>query len=146
MLGKAPPYLSLLVTITTSSRSKRSSRYISLVIPKANTSLATFPASSLLYLLFCTSAFLLAHHYLHIYHSSVHFLNCNYFATISYLLPYLLICRHCIQYILFSIVLLTVCLFIPCVTPCCCLYRTALLYLGQITVVNENLFSTGLPG
>ena len=24
--------------------------------------------------------------------------------------------------------------------------RTALLYLGQVAVVNENLFSTGLPG
>ena len=32
----------------------------------------------------------------------------------------------------FSIVLLTVCLFIPCVTLCCCLYCTALLYLGQV--------------
>jgi hypothetical protein len=38
MLGKAPPYLSSLVTITTPTRSTRSSRYISLVIPKANTS------------------------------------------------------------------------------------------------------------
>jgi hypothetical protein len=34
MQGKAPPYLSLLVTITTPTRS---SRYSSLVIPKANT-------------------------------------------------------------------------------------------------------------
>ena len=42
--------------------------------------------------------------------------------------------------------LLTVGLFIPCVTLCCCLCRTALLYLGQVTDVNENLFSTGLPG
>ena len=37
-LGKAPPYLSSLVTIATSTCSTRSSRYISLVIPKANTS------------------------------------------------------------------------------------------------------------
>ena len=44
------------------------------------------------------------------------------------------------------VVLLTVCLFIPCVTLCCCFCRTALLYLGQVAVVNENLFSTGLPG
>ena len=36
MLGKAPPYLSSLVTITTPSR--YISRYISLIIPKANTS------------------------------------------------------------------------------------------------------------
>jgi hypothetical protein len=49
-------------------------------------------------------------------------------------------------YIDFSIVLLTVSVFTPCVTLCCCLCRTALLYLGQVTVVNENLFSTGLPG
>ena len=38
MLGKALPYLSSLVTITIPTRSTRSSRYISLVIPKANTS------------------------------------------------------------------------------------------------------------
>ena len=38
MLGKAPPYLSSLVTITTPIRSTRSSRCISLIIPKANTS------------------------------------------------------------------------------------------------------------
>jgi hypothetical protein len=37
MLGKAPPYLSSLVTITTLTHNTRSSRYISLVIPKANT-------------------------------------------------------------------------------------------------------------
>ena len=37
-LGKAPPYLSSLVTIATPIRSTRSSRYIALVIPKANTS------------------------------------------------------------------------------------------------------------
>jgi hypothetical protein len=37
LLGKAPPYLSSLVTITAPTRSTRSSRYISLVIPKANT-------------------------------------------------------------------------------------------------------------
>jgi hypothetical protein len=36
-LGIAPPYLSSLVTITTPIRSMRSSRYISMVIPKANT-------------------------------------------------------------------------------------------------------------
>jgi hypothetical protein len=38
MFGKAPPYLSSRVTIATPTRSTRSSRYISLVIPKANTS------------------------------------------------------------------------------------------------------------
>ena len=36
-LGNAPPYLSSLVTIATPTCSTRSSRYISLVIPKANT-------------------------------------------------------------------------------------------------------------
>jgi hypothetical protein len=48
LLGKAPIYLSSLVTIATPTRSTRSSRYISLDIPKANTSLAAFPSSSLL--------------------------------------------------------------------------------------------------
>ena len=38
LLGKAPPYLGSLVTITPPTRSTRSSWYISLVIPKANTS------------------------------------------------------------------------------------------------------------
>jgi hypothetical protein len=38
LLGKAPPYLSSLVTIATTTRSTCSSRYISLVIPKANNS------------------------------------------------------------------------------------------------------------
>jgi hypothetical protein len=38
MLGKAPPYLSSVVMLTTPTHSTRSSRYISLVIPKANTS------------------------------------------------------------------------------------------------------------
>jgi hypothetical protein len=38
MLGKAPPYLSSLFMITTPTDSTRSSRYISLVIPKDNTS------------------------------------------------------------------------------------------------------------
>ena len=38
LLGKAPPYVSSLGTIATPTRSTHSSRYISLVIPKANTS------------------------------------------------------------------------------------------------------------
>uniref|UniRef100_A0A8K9XW94 Reverse transcriptase domain-containing protein n=1 Tax=Oncorhynchus mykiss TaxID=8022 RepID=A0A8K9XW94_ONCMY len=38
LLGKAPPYLSSLVTIAAPTRSTRSSRYILLVTPKANTS------------------------------------------------------------------------------------------------------------
>ena len=38
LLGKAPPYLSSLITIATPTQSPRSSRYIALVIPKANTS------------------------------------------------------------------------------------------------------------
>jgi hypothetical protein len=38
LLGKALPYLSSLVTIATPTHSTRSSRYISVVIPKANTS------------------------------------------------------------------------------------------------------------
>jgi hypothetical protein len=38
MVGKALPYLSSLITLTTPTRSTCSSRYISLVIPKANIS------------------------------------------------------------------------------------------------------------
>ena len=38
MLAKAPPYLSSLVTIATPTRRTRSSRYISWVTPKTNTS------------------------------------------------------------------------------------------------------------
>jgi hypothetical protein len=43
MLGKAPSDLSSLVMITTPTRSTRSSEYISLVIPKANTSFGHLP-------------------------------------------------------------------------------------------------------
>jgi hypothetical protein len=48
LLGKAPPYLSSLVTIAAPTRSTRSSRYISLVIPKANSSFGhiSFPFSA----------------------------------------------------------------------------------------------------
>ena len=38
LLGKAPPFLSSLVTIAAPTRSTRSSRYVSLDIPKANSS------------------------------------------------------------------------------------------------------------
>ena len=38
LLGKAPPYLSSLVTIALPTRSMHSSMYISLVTPKANSS------------------------------------------------------------------------------------------------------------
>jgi hypothetical protein len=38
LLGKAPPYLSSLVTIAAPTHSTRSSRYISLVIAKVNSS------------------------------------------------------------------------------------------------------------
>ena len=48
LLGKAPPYLSSLVTIAAPTRSTRSSRYISLVTPKRIPTLVIFPSSSLL--------------------------------------------------------------------------------------------------
>jgi hypothetical protein len=62
----------------------------------------------------------------------------------AYLLPTSLILPHLhTLYIdVFSIVLLTVFLVIPCVPLCCCLCRTAFLYLGQVAVVSENLFTT----
>ena len=48
LLGKALPYLSSLVTIATPTCSTHSSRYIALVIPKANTSFGrlSFPFSA----------------------------------------------------------------------------------------------------
>ena len=50
LLGKAPPYLSSLVTIAAPTHSMRSSRYISLVTPKANSSFGhlsfQFPAAN----------------------------------------------------------------------------------------------------
>ena len=75
-------------------------------------------------------------------------LNCNYFASMTFSLPYLSTLLHLhtlyIYFLyIFSILLLTVRL---CVTLCCCFCRTVLLYLGQVADVNENLFSTGLPG
>ena len=117
-LGKAPSYLSLLVSIAAPIHSTRSSRYISLVIPKANSSFGRisfqFSAANdwndhctctqpifnspsnylipivLFFLFFCSfaSQYLYLHtHLLHIFHSSVKLLNCNYFATMDYLLP-----------------------------------------------------------
>ena len=66
-----------------------------------------------------------------IYHSSVNLLNCNY----SLLWPiYCLLHTLCIDFIFFYcvidlfIVLLACLSFIPCVTLCCCLCHTALLY------------------
>ena len=59
----------------------------------------------------------------------------------AYLLPYLpnlTTFAHTVYR--FFYLLLTVRLFVPCVTLCCCLCRTALLYLGQVAVENENLF------
>ena len=60
----------------------------------------------------------------------------------AYLLPTSSCLLHTLCIDLFSTVSLTCLLFIPCVTLCCCLCHTALLYLGQVAVVNENLFST----
>ena len=48
-----------------------------------------------------------------LYHSSVNLLNCNYFATMAYLFtPF----AHTVYRLFFPTVLLTACLFIPCVT------------------------------
>ena len=48
LLGKAPAYPSSLVTIAAPTRRTYSSRYISLVTPKANSYLGVFPSCSLL--------------------------------------------------------------------------------------------------
>jgi hypothetical protein len=62
---------------------------------------------------------LLAHHQLLIYHSSVNLLNCNYVATMAYLLPaYLTPFTHTVYRLFFLIVFLTVRLFIQCVVVC----------------------------
>jgi hypothetical protein len=60
----------------------------------------------------------------------------------SLILPHL----HSLYIDFFFLLYYWLCLFIPCVTPCCCMCLTAMLYLGQVAVVNENLFSTSLPG
>ena len=83
-------------------------------------------------LLFCTPVFLLAHLHLHIYHSSVNLLNCNYFATMAYLFPYLLTpFAHTVYRFSYCVIDCTlvysmcnsVLLFTPCVTLCCCLFH-----------------------
>ena len=80
LLGKALPYLSSLVTIATPTRSIRSSRYFSLVIPKAKTLLAAavhspsvnspsnqLPTSSTyLFLFFCSFAHQFFYLHIHI--------------------------------------------------------------------------------
>ncbi|XP_052352800.1 uncharacterized protein LOC118368007 [Oncorhynchus keta] len=106
------------------------------------------PYGIYLFFLLCTPVSLLAHS------SSAH-LSLQCLIAISYLprhyglfhcltsriLPHL----HTLYIYFFPTVLLMVCLFIPCVSLCC-LCCTALLYLGQFAVVNENLFSTSLLG
>ena len=61
--------------------------------------------------------------------------NCSIVTTsplrIIYCLTPLILHHLHTLYIDFSIVLLIVCLFIPCVTLCCCLCHTALLYLAR---------------
>ena len=93
-------------------------------------------------LLFCTPVFLLAHRHLQVYHSSIKLQNCNYFATMAYLLPYLLTpFAH------------TVYRFFYCVFDCTFVYpmcNSVLFFVALLclilAVVNENVFSTGRPG
>jgi hypothetical protein len=58
-------------------------------------------------------------------------------------LPPYFICAHCIQIFYCVIDCTFVC---PMCNSCCCFCRTNLLYLGQVAVVNDNLFSTSLTG
>jgi hypothetical protein len=70
-------------------------------------------------------------------------LKCNYFHLygpfIALYLPTIL--HLCTLNIDVSIVLLTVHLFMCNVTLCSCFCHNALLYLGQVAVVNEKLFN-----
>ena len=63
----------------------------------------------------------------------------------SFILPHLHM-LYIVLHMLYTVLLLLliVCLFIPFVTLCRCMCQTALLYLGQVAVANENLFSTSL--
>jgi hypothetical protein len=105
----------------------------------------------MLLFIFCIYFWSFAPHYLYLHIfictsiTPVLMLNCNYFSSLAYLLTYLpnLTTFAQTMYIYFSIVLLTVLLFVPCVTLCCCFSRIALLYLGQVAAVDEDLFSTG---
>ena len=136
----APPYLSSLVSIAAPTCSTCSSRYFSLVIPKASSSFGRL-----------SFQFSAANDWNKLQQSlklETHISLTNFKHQLSeqpiYCLTSLLHLHT--LYTDFSIVLLTVRMFIPCVTLCCCFCRTALLFLGQVAVVNENLFSTGLPG
>ena len=91
LLDKAPPYLHTLVTIAVPPHSTRSSRYISLVTPKANSLFGRL---------------------------SFQFSAANDWIELQ------------------TFLLLTLCLIIPYITLCCCLYCTALLFLGQVAVEN----------
>ena len=72
-------------------------------------------------------------------------LNWNYFSFYCLFIAYSSTFAHTVhRFFYFSFILcyrLYICL---CVTLCCCFCHTDLLYLGQVAVVNYNLFSTGL--
>ena len=100
-------------------------------------------------LLFCTPVSLLTHHHLLIIICSsispgLNLLNCNYFATGLFItIPPHAICTLYIDFLFFYYVIDCTLVYSMCNSVLC---RTALLYLGQVAVVNENLFSTRLPG
>jgi hypothetical protein len=62
-------------------------------------------------------------------------LNCKYFASKGQFIAYPPTLLHLHTYISLLCYWLYVCL---CVTLCCCFCHTALLYLGQVAVLNEN--------
>ena len=177
LLGKAPPYLSLLVPIATPTRSMRFSRYISLVIPKTNKAplalyLICFISPSLTLFISCQSSLPITapvnspHNYL----IPILFFFCSF--APQYLYLHIIICISITPVLMLNCNCFTLwpiyCLYLPsltafsqtvyrflfCVIECtfvrlmcnCCFCRTALLYLGQVAVVEENLFSAGLPG
>ena len=79
-----------LITLCTSCQS--SSQITAPVHSPSVNSPSNYLIPILLFVFFCSFApqcLYLHIHLLHIYHSSVYLLNCNYFATMAYLLPYL---------------------------------------------------------
>ena len=198
--GKAPPYLSSLVTLAAPTRSTRSSRYIS---PKPIPPLVALLSSSLLpmtgtnckhhwswrlisplltlstscqrssqmtapvhsqfvnspsnYLTPYTVIYLFIFAPLHPSISTCTFIFCtsitpmfNCYIVITsppwpiycLYLPYLTSFAHTVYRLFYCII---DCMFVYSMcNSVCCLCRTALLYLDQVAVVNENLFSTSL--
>ena len=106
---------------------------------------------SILYFFYLSCSFAPQYLYLHIHFctSTIPVLHCYIVITSPpwqiYCLNSLILPHMHSLYIDFVFFFVLYVLFIPCVTLCCCMCWIALLYLGRVTVANENLFSTSLP-